>query len=64
MRNGTWASLLLVGSLAAGLAACEQSGTPEQPQTSQPRQEQPSQPGGTGSQPSQPGSPPSGGAPR
>lgn len=63
MRKGTWASLLVVGSLAGGLAACDRPVTPEQPRTTEPRPEQPSQPGGPSSQPSQPGSP-SGGAPR
>jgi len=65
MRKGTWAALVAAASLAGGLAACDQAGTPEQPRTTQPpRQEQPSQPGGSSSQPGQPGSPPSGGSTR
>lgn len=65
MSQGTWRLLVIAGSLAAGLAACERTGAPEQPRTTQPpRQEQPASPGGTSSQPAQPGTPPSGGSPR
>jgi hypothetical protein len=54
MRKEIWTSIILAGSLLAGVTACERAGEPSKPATSSPpsRQQQPSSP------PSSPGSQP------
>lgn len=47
MRKETWTSIILAGTLLAGVTACERAGEPTQPGTSgspPARQEQPSSP--------------------